>query len=67
MKPYLSDFSDGYLRKLFGYEYDPVTLKEIKGIDGHMIQRVTYSADRISRLNNPQIDYIIERQFENDH
>ena len=42
MKPYFTGVSVGYLRvmtcrarkinKLFGYEYDPVTLKEIKGI-----------------------------------
>ncbi|CAB4376273.1 unnamed protein product [Rhizophagus irregularis] len=71
MKPYLTGVSDGYLRKitskarkinkLFGYEYDPVTLQKIKGIGGHMIQRVTYSVDSISRLTNPQIEYIIEQ------
>ncbi|RIA96360.1 hypothetical protein C1645_733357 [Glomus cerebriforme] len=43
------------------YRYDPVTLKKIKGIPGYMVQRVTCSADKISRLTNPQIDYIIEQ------
>ncbi|CAG8494708.1 3732_t:CDS:10, partial [Diversispora eburnea] len=71
MKPYLADVSDGYLRvmtckarkinKLFGYEYDPVTLKKIDGIPGYMVNQVTYSADKISKLTNPQIDYIIEQ------
>src|SRR4051794_32627053 len=71
MKPYLTGVSDGYLRvltckarkinKLFGYEYDPVTLEKNKGIPGYMVQRVTCSADRISRLTNPQIEYIIEQ------
>ncbi|CAG8804377.1 9873_t:CDS:2 [Gigaspora margarita] len=42
-------------------EYDPVTLKKNKGIGWHMVQRVTCSADRISRLTNPQIEYIIEQ------
>ncbi|RIB24292.1 hypothetical protein C2G38_2168939 [Gigaspora rosea] len=49
------------INKLFGYEYDPVTLKKNKGIGWHMVQRVTCSADRISRLTNPQIEYIIEQ------
>ncbi|EXX58173.1 hypothetical protein GLOIN_2v1489035 [Rhizophagus irregularis DAOM 181602=DAOM 197198] len=49
------------VNKLFGYEYDPVTLKKIKGIGRHMAQRVTCSADSISRFTNPQIDYIIEQ------
>ena len=58
MKPLLTGVSDGYLRvmtckarkinKLFGYEYDPVTLKKNKGIGGYMVQRVTCSADKIS-------------------
>ncbi|CAG8626377.1 17713_t:CDS:2 [Gigaspora rosea] len=71
MVPYLTDVTDGYLRvmtckarkinKLFGYEYDPVTLKKNKGIGWHMVQRVTCSADRISRLTNPQIEYIIKQ------
>ena len=71
MKPYLADVSIGYLQvmtckarkinRLFGYKYDPVTLKKIKGIPGYMVQRVTCSADKISRLTNPQIDYIIEQ------
>uniref|UniRef100_U9TK13 Uncharacterized protein n=2 Tax=Rhizophagus irregularis (strain DAOM 181602 / DAOM 197198 / MUCL 43194) TaxID=747089 RepID=U9TK13_RHIID len=71
MKPYLTGISDGYLcimtckarkiNKLFGYEYDPVTLKKIKGIGGHIIQRVTCSADKISKLTNPQIEHIIEQ------
>ncbi|CAG8683856.1 4902_t:CDS:2, partial [Dentiscutata heterogama] len=65
------DVTDGYLRvmtckarkinKLFGYEYDPVTLKKNKGIGWNMVQRVTCSADRISRLTNPQIEYIIKQ------
>ncbi|PKB93504.1 hypothetical protein RhiirA5_507949 [Rhizophagus irregularis] len=48
MKPYLSGVSDEYLRKitskarkinkLFGYDYDPITLKKIKGIGWHMIE-----------------------------
>ena len=43
MKPYLLDVSDEYLRKitskarkinkLFGYDYDLITLKKIKGIE----------------------------------
>ncbi|CAG8664721.1 6652_t:CDS:1, partial [Diversispora eburnea] len=45
---------------LFGYEYDPVTLKKINGIGWHMVNRVTCSADSISRLTNPQIQYIID-------
>ncbi|CAI2194581.1 16825_t:CDS:2, partial [Funneliformis geosporum] len=71
MKPYLTGISDGYLRvitskarkinKLFGYEYDPVTLKRIDGIPGYMVQRITCSADKISRLTNPQIEYIVEQ------
>ncbi|RIB00668.1 hypothetical protein C2G38_2150772 [Gigaspora rosea] len=71
MVPYLTDVTDGYLRvmtckarkinKLFGYEYDPVTLKKNKGIGWYMVQRVTCSADRISRLTNPQIEYIIKQ------
>src|SRR6266498_3176454 len=71
MKPYLTDVLIGYLQvmtckarkinKLFGYRYDPVTLKKIKGIPGYLVQRVTCSADKISRLTNPQIDYIIEQ------
>ena len=71
MKPYLTGISDEYLRtmtskarkinKLFGFEYDPVTLKKINGIGGYMIQRVTCSADKISRLTNPQIQYIIDQ------
>ncbi|GBB88495.1 hypothetical protein RclHR1_01500025 [Rhizophagus clarus] len=60
MKPYLTSKARK-INKLFGYEYDPVALQKIKDIGGHMIQRVTYSADRISRLTNPQIDYIIEQ------
>src|SRR5207253_9329442 len=57
MKPYLSGISDGYLRvmtckarkinKLFGYEYDPVTLKKINGIGWHMVNRIACSADSI--------------------
>ncbi|CAI2193216.1 7852_t:CDS:2, partial [Funneliformis geosporum] len=76
MKLYLTGVSDVYLRKitskarkinkLFGYEYDPVTLQKIKGIGRHMIQRVTYSVDSISRLTNPQIEYIIEQSYENE-
>ena len=71
MKTYLMDISIGYLQvmtckarkinKLFGYRYDPVTLKKIKGIPGYMVQRVTCNADKISRLTNPQINYIIEQ------
>src|SRR4051794_14816127 len=71
MKPYLTGVSDGYLRtitckaqkinKLFGYEYDSVTLKKIDGIPGYMVNRVTCSAYSISKLTNPQIDYIIEQ------
>ncbi|RIA92585.1 hypothetical protein C1645_736232 [Glomus cerebriforme] len=67
----LKGISDGYLhvmtckaRKinmLFGYEYDPVTLKKNKGISGYIVQQVTCSVDRILRLINPQIDYIIEQ------
>ena len=71
MKPYLTGISDEYLRvrtsrarkinKLFGFEYDPVTLKKIDGIPGYMVNQVTCSADRISKLTNPQIEYIIEQ------
>jgi len=71
MKPYLIGISDGYLcvmtcrarkiNKLFGYEYDPVTLKKIKDIGGYIVQRITCNADKISKLTNPQIDYIIEQ------
>ncbi|UZO27891.1 uncharacterized protein OCT59_021444 [Rhizophagus irregularis] len=55
MKPYLSGVSDEYLRKitskarkinkLFGYDYDSITLKKIKNIEWHMVNWVTYSAD----------------------
>ncbi|CAI2186555.1 17133_t:CDS:2, partial [Funneliformis geosporum] len=51
MRPYLTGVSDGYLRvrtckarkinKLFSYEYDPVTLKKIDGIQGYMVQQIT--------------------------
>ncbi|PKB93417.1 hypothetical protein RhiirA5_484006, partial [Rhizophagus irregularis] len=71
MKPYLTGISDEYLRvrasrarkinKLFGFEYDPVTLEKIDGIPGYMVNRVTCSADRISKLTNPQIEYIIDQ------
>ena len=63
MKPYLTGVSNEYLHvmtskarkinKLFEYEYDPITLKRIEGIGGYMIQQVTCSADKISRLTNP--------------
>jgi hypothetical protein len=43
------------INKLFGYEYDPVTLKKFDGIEGYMVNRVTCSADRISKLTNSQI------------
>ena len=49
------------INKLFGYEYNPVTLKKIKGIGDYMVQRITCSADKISKLTNLQIDYIIEQ------
>ena len=62
MKPYLTCVSDGYLRvmtckarkinKLFGYEYDLVTLKKNKGIGGYMVQRVTCCDDKISKFQN---------------
>src|SRR6266540_3595850 len=52
MKPYLSGISDEYLckitskarkiNKLFGYNYDSITLKKIKGIGWHMINRIIY-------------------------
>ncbi|CAI2197781.1 18850_t:CDS:2, partial [Funneliformis geosporum] len=48
MKPYLADVSIGYLQvmtckarkinRLFGYKYDPITLKKIKGIPGYMVK-----------------------------
>jgi hypothetical protein len=70
MKQYLTGVSDGYLcvmtckarkiNKLFGYEYDFVTLKKIDGIAEYMVNRITCNADRISKLTNPQIEYIIE-------
>ncbi|CAI2182674.1 5605_t:CDS:2 [Funneliformis geosporum] len=49
------------INRLFGYKYDPLTLKKIKDIPDYMIQRVTCSADKILRLINPQIKYIIEQ------
>ncbi|CAG8647569.1 11432_t:CDS:1, partial [Cetraspora pellucida] len=71
MRPYLTGITDEYLRKitskarkinkLFGYDYDPMTLKKNKGIGWHMVNRVTYSADTISRLTNLQIQYIIDQ------
>ncbi|CAI2188616.1 20229_t:CDS:1, partial [Funneliformis geosporum] len=71
MKPYLTGVSDGNLRtmtcrarkinKLFGYEYDPVTLKKIDGMPGYMVNRVTCNAYSISKLTNPQIQYIIDQ------
>ncbi|PKK75977.1 hypothetical protein RhiirC2_200817 [Rhizophagus irregularis] len=71
MKPFLTGVSDGYLHymtckarkinKLFGYEYDPVSLEKNNGIGWHMIHRVTCSADTISRLINHQIKYIIDQ------
>ncbi|RIA92379.1 hypothetical protein C1645_804697 [Glomus cerebriforme] len=67
----LTGVSDGYLRvisckarkfnKLFGYEYDPVTLQKNNGIGWYMIERITCSADSISRLTNIQIRYIIDQ------
>ncbi len=74
MKPYLSGVSDGYLHvmackarskarkinKLFGYEYDSVTLKKINDIAGYMVNWITCNADRILKLTNSQIKYIIE-------
>ena len=47
--------------QLFGYDYDPITLKKIKGIGWHIVNRVTYSADSIFRFTNLQIQYIIDR------
>ncbi|CAB4421863.1 unnamed protein product [Rhizophagus irregularis] len=71
IKPFLTGVSDGYLRvmtckarkinKLFGYEYDPVSLEKNNGIGWRMIHRVTCSADSISRLTNPQIKYIVDQ------
>ncbi|CAG8471214.1 5667_t:CDS:10 [Ambispora gerdemannii] len=71
MRPYLTGITDEYLRKitskarkinkLFGYDYDPVTLKKNKGIGWHMVNRVTYSADTSSRLTNLQIQYTIDQ------
>ncbi|CAB5346758.1 unnamed protein product [Rhizophagus irregularis] len=71
MKPFLTGVSDGYLRvmtckarkinKLFGYEYDPVSLEKNNGIGWDMIPRVTCSVDSISRLTNSQIKYIIDQ------
>ena len=59
MKPYLADVSIGYLQvmtckarkinRLFGYKYDPVTLKKIKGIPEYMVNRVTSVKLRMSR------------------
>ncbi|PKY60834.1 hypothetical protein RhiirA4_412821 [Rhizophagus irregularis] len=49
------------INKLFGFEYDPVTLKKVNGIGWHMVQRITCNADSISRLKNPQIQYIIDQ------
>ncbi|RIA88518.1 hypothetical protein C1645_826253 [Glomus cerebriforme] len=63
--------SDEYLRKitskvrkinkLFGYDYDPVTLRKNEGIGWHVVNRIAYSADSISRLTNLQIQYIIDQ------
>jgi len=70
IKQYLIGVSDKYLHmiisrirkinKLFEYKYDSVSLKKIKGISRHIIQLVTYNTDKISKLINSQIDYIIE-------
>ncbi len=70
MKPYLIGISDRYLyvmickarkiNKLFGYEYDSVTLKKINDIAGYMVNWITCNADRILKLTNSQIKYIIE-------
>ncbi|CAI2194286.1 10809_t:CDS:1 [Funneliformis geosporum] len=49
------------INKSFRYEYKPVTLKKIKSIEEYMVQQVTYNADKILRLTNPQIKYIIEQ------
>ena len=49
------------INKLFEYKYDSVSLKKIKGISRHIIQLVTYNTDKISKLINSQIDYIIEQ------
>ncbi|CAI2201403.1 419_t:CDS:2, partial [Funneliformis geosporum] len=50
MRPYLTGISDRYLHvmtckarkinKLFGYEYDSVTLKKSDGIPGYMVKQV---------------------------
>ncbi|RHZ52758.1 hypothetical protein Glove_457g84 [Diversispora epigaea] len=71
MKPYLTGISDEYLRKitsksrkilkLFGWDYDPITLKKVNGIGWHMINQVIYSADTILRFTNLQIQYIVDQ------
>ncbi|GBC07839.1 hypothetical protein RclHR1_07720003 [Rhizophagus clarus] len=72
MKPFFAGISDRYLRamtckarkinKIFGYEYDPVSLEKNNGIGWGMIHRVTCSADSISKLTNSQIiEYIIDQ------
>ncbi|CAG8784968.1 11538_t:CDS:1 [Dentiscutata erythropus] len=39
----------------------PCNSEKIDGIAGYMVNRVTCSADKISKLTNPQIEYIIEQ------
>ncbi len=48
------------INKLFGYKYNPVTLKKIESIGKHIIQLITCNADSISRLTNSQVQYIID-------
>ncbi|RIA89765.1 hypothetical protein C1645_738389 [Glomus cerebriforme] len=77
MKPYLTDVLDGYLRvmtyrarkinKLFRYKYDPITLKKIKDIGGYIVQQITYSADKISKLTNSQIKEQVKSKTNTSH
>ncbi len=70
MKPYLTGIFDEYLHimtykirkinKLFGYKYDSITLKKIDNIVEYIINQVICNINKISRLTNSQIKYIID-------
>ncbi|CAI2191349.1 16696_t:CDS:2, partial [Funneliformis geosporum] len=47
------------INKLFGF--DPVTLKKINDISGYMVNWNTCNSDRILKLTNLQIEYIIKQ------
>ncbi|CAI2197360.1 4753_t:CDS:2, partial [Funneliformis geosporum] len=71
MKPYLADVSIGYLQvmvckakkinRLFGYKYDPITLKKIKG----QIENNTNPVNEISKMVATTSVYDSDDNFSN--